>query len=247
MSASFGMIFSVPGPLTVNQHHWFAPAVPFVFAGSISGALGLSGWISKDDDSKKKIAFRILGLMAIGASLLFTFFGGLVGKYHNDKKDDLTFLELKSVFDSRIYTMTETDKIAWRMIEKIPADATVTTNYGLMTPLATRENIKEFGRDAPRYNYFDFDYILIHLKDQYFGAGHDVRLFPGDLQGIIDSILSRGLEPIYCDKELFFGREGENFGPMNQTELQNTMDNLFEAKALSKARLKEQGVMNIRE
>ena len=247
MAASIGMIFSVPGPLTVNQHHWFAPALPFIFAGSIIGAWRVAKFLAKDDQIKQKKVFRIIAAGTLITCLLFTIFGGFVGKYHDDPKDDQSYLNLKSVFDSRIYTSTDTDKTAWKLIRQIPQSATVTTNYGLMTPLATRETIKEFGRNAPIYDYFDFDYILIHLKDQYFGAGHDVRLNPNDLQRLIDEIEGGFVQSLYCDSNLFFGRKQKESSATNDSAVENAVFNIRKAKTLAASRLLDEGFMNIRD
>jgi len=82
---------------------------------------------------------------------------------------DTRFMNIKSIYDKRFYVMDEEDKMAWRMINKIPndPDIAVSASGDLLAPLSSRKKMIEFLDDD--YDYYDVDYILIHNRHMYMG------------------------------------------------------------------------------
>lgn len=245
--APLAMILAVPGPLLIHQHHWFAPALPFLFAGSILGALRLSNRIAGADEKKRTLIFRIIPGCMLVLCIGFSLWGGFVGVFHDDDRDDRSFNDLTSVFDRRIYTADKHDRVAWSLIRQVPREAKVTANYDLMAPLAARKTIREFGRNGPDYDYFDFDYILINLKDLYFGAGHDVRLHPDDLDLLAKMVLSGEVQVLYSDRRFFFGKKMQPPVPTDDPAVTEAVQNIARAKFTSAKRLANPGVQDMRD
>lgn len=245
--AGLGMILSVPGPLLINQHHWFAASLPFLFAGTIAGSQKLADWISKENRAKGNHVYRIAGVVVLVSCILFSIFGGFIGRFHDDKIDDDSYAGLRSVFDDRIYHQSERDKIAWDLIKQVPGKAAVTANYDLMPPLSTRKVIREFGRNAPNYDYFNFDYILISLKDRYFGAGHDVRIHSDDCHRLVEEIRSGNVEPIYSDHDFFLGRRSNPDSPSDVQAIESAVKNIEQAALIADQKLNELGFADIRD
>ena len=204
-TASLTMILAVPGPLLVNQHHWITPAIPPIFLAAVAGTERLSKWIGKSNAGKAMLVRRFVPLLMLGSCVMLTIYGGLVGRFHGDAIDDEYYRGLSNVFDHRIYEVSPRDRIAWELIGRIPKDAKVTTNYQLMPALSNREYVREFGRIEKGYDSFDFDYILISLQDRYFGAGHDVRLTPENLERLAELVEKGVVKPVYVDENHFLG------------------------------------------
>lgn len=245
--AGIGMILSVPGPLLINQHHWFVASVPFLFAGAIAGSQKLAQWFGKDDTAKGDRVYRMAGIAIFISCLLFSIFGGFVGRFHDDQIDDPGYSDLKSVFDGRIYHQSERDETAWKLIRQVPGDAVVTANYDLMPPLSARKIIREFGRNAPGYDYFDFDYILIALEDKYFGAGHDVRIHPDDCRRLIDEVRSGKIHALFSNKDLFLGRQSKSGDSINPATVEKAVENIERAAKLADEKLNQLGFSDIRD
>jgi len=243
--ATLGMVLAVPGRMLINQHHWFAAGLPFLFAATTMGAAKLSERLAKGDDEKERKIFRAIPEVLIALCLLFGAVGGFVGGFHDDLRDDHGYDGLSSIFDSRIYEVSKRDRFAWDLIRRVPDDASVSANYDLMVPLATRPIIREFGRVAPGYDFFDVDYILINLRDLYFGAGHDVRLRPEILEELVTRIQDGRVEALAADSNFFFGKttHGEKPGPYTPECIGLLQDAAREARE----KLDAEGVSDIRD
>jgi hypothetical protein len=94
---------------------------------------------------------------------------------------DVRFLDVKNIFDRRLYTVDADDKIAWEMLELIPRDAAVTVTGDLLPAVSSRRHVYEFGLNHPKafesefnfatYPNYDVDFILINKKCLINGLG----------------------------------------------------------------------------
>ncbi len=81
-------------------------------------------------------------------------------------------MKVNNLFNPIFYRQDKGDKIAWEIINMIPKgiNTRVTVSGDLLVPFSVRNTTLEFLDD--RYNYYDVDYIFIHNRNMYIGAGH---------------------------------------------------------------------------
>jgi hypothetical protein len=99
---------------------------------------------------------------------------------------DTRFISTRNIYDPRFYIMDDDDKIAWKFIKMIPPEASVSVSGDLLAALSSRAWEREFLFDP--YDYYDVDYILLHNKYMYIGAGHyawDDERMKRELSGLL--------------------------------------------------------------
>jgi hypothetical protein len=167
-----------------NENSYYAAImIPFVFMSLIT--------------TLKKIRVRVgqRGVIAVVYFLiLMCFLGGLtrniIGEtaredgvwpiqYNNEC--DNRFLDVRNVFDKRLYTMDAEDRVAWEMIGMIPKGASVTVTGDLLPAVSSRRYVYEFAYSHPRsidgerdlkgYPNTNVDFILVNKKCLIHGLG----------------------------------------------------------------------------
>jgi len=109
---------------------------------------------------------------------------------------DNRFLDVRNIFDKRLYTMDSKDRIAWEMIKRIPRDASVTVTGDLLPAVSSRRYVYEFAYSHPKsidgehylkdYPNTNVDFILINKTCLIHGMGGGyVRLEEKYLEGEI--------------------------------------------------------------
>jgi len=151
-----------------QRAHYLSALVPALFIGLIYFVKRLQ---FKYGD---KISAAVVTVVLTGC-LLSNFTSNIIGGPYPVSEgiiEDTRFLNTKNIYDKKFYIMDEEDKIAWRMIKRIPKnpDIAVSASGDLLAPLSSRMRIIEFLDD--NYDYYDVDYILIHNRHMYMGAGH---------------------------------------------------------------------------
>lgn len=168
----------------LQRAHYISSLVPAIFIGTIffiKRTYALTQRVveryfsGKWKDLNQKQYYAILSFAVFIGCLLSNFGNNVIGGLHSEELDvikDRRFVDAYNIYDSRYYVMDEEDKIAWRMIGLIPKnpDISVAASGDLLAPLSSRKKILEFLDD--RFDYYDVDYILLHNKPMYMGAGH---------------------------------------------------------------------------
>jgi uncharacterized membrane protein len=165
--------------LVFQRAHYISGLIPFLFIGlsysikNISANLCLYFKKLRFEISGKFIYLFLTALIFMGC--LFSNFGdNIIGSVyseeHGGRIEDERFLTTKNIFDRRFYVLDKDDIIAWDMIKKIPADASVAASGDLLAQLSSRRKLREFLCDD--YIYYDVEYLLLHNKYMYIGAGH---------------------------------------------------------------------------
>ncbi len=147
-----------------QRAHYLAGLIPFVFIGTM--------YVLKRFSERPQLQIFFVILVLAGC-FLSNFGHNIVGTAYSSEVGgiiaDARFVSAKNIFDPRFYIQDEEDRIAWKMIDLIPDDASVSVSGDLMVPLSARRRVFEFLDRA--YDYYNVDYILIHNKNMYLGAG----------------------------------------------------------------------------
>ena len=181
---------------TNDASYYFAPIIPLAF-------IGLIFFLRRLGPFAKRFAVLILI-----TSLASNFTPNLLGKSPAErmKEDgelifDKRFLDVKNIFDKRLYIMDDEDRLAWEFIAMIPKEVSVTASGDLLTPLSTRSEVYLFGMNEPHaqhseygpqdyYPAYESDYILIHTKNIYSGIGGD---YPFADKELVEEIIKEKL------------------------------------------------------
>jgi len=151
-----------------QRAHYMVGLIPVIFIGSIYLVRRVQvQWSTK-------WATYLAAAIFIGC-LISNFTNNIIGGPYPQTGgiiEDARFLDATNIYDKRFYVMDAEDKIAWRMINLIPKDpdVAVSASGDLLVPLSSRKKIVEFLDE--HYDYHNVDYILIHNKHMYMGAGH---------------------------------------------------------------------------
>ncbi|MBL7197166.1 MAG: DUF2079 domain-containing protein [Candidatus Omnitrophica bacterium] len=162
-----------------NQNaYYLAPIIPFLYISLIFTLRKIYNFSIR----KKAIYFITLFI------LIFCFasnFGrniiGCTATEGSNEVHDERFINVRNIFNRRLYTMDEGDKIAWKFINMIPKNASVTASGDLLFALSSRNVLHEFGLNIPeairsKYSYseypnYEVDFIIIHKKYMPHGLG----------------------------------------------------------------------------
>ncbi len=165
-----------------QRAHYISNLVPFIFIGTIFFIKKISAAYPTEEgchDRKlinifKKHCPTILSLLVFLGCFLSNFAPNIIGGPHRAdvyRIADDRFINITNIYDPRFYQMDKADRIAWRMVNMIPKDPliSVAATGDLLPPLSSRKKIIEFLDN--QYDYYAVDYILIHNKNMYMGAG----------------------------------------------------------------------------
>jgi uncharacterized membrane protein len=147
-----------------QRAHYVAGLIPFIFIGTIYVMRRFAG---------RPRTQLFLSVAVLAGCILSNFGSNIIGAPFPPEAgviQDTRFVSAKNVFDKRFYVQDEGDKIAWKMIKMFPEDASVAASGDLVAPLSSRQRIFEFLDTT--YDYYNVDYILLHNKNMYLGAGH---------------------------------------------------------------------------
>ncbi|OFZ21783.1 MAG: hypothetical protein A2X94_08430 [Bdellovibrionales bacterium GWB1_55_8] len=153
-----------------QRAHYLAPMIPIMFLALI--------------DVLEKIRNKSIapGLPRLGTAVLAIILAGAVAsnfapnilgdlsRGHQEEIRDKRFIGVRTLYDPVFYAQQEDDRVAWRMLNRIPADASVSATGDLIGHLSSRPVFHELL--DPTSNPLDVDYILIRNRNMYFGAGH---------------------------------------------------------------------------
>lgn len=161
-----------------QRAHYISGMIPFLFIGTIysiarTGAI-ISNYLKiKNINFNQKQVHFIFALIVLVGCFFSNFGSNIIGSPYPEEcgqVQDKRFLDAKNIYDKRFYTMDGEDSAAWELIKMIPLDASVSASGDLLIPLSNRRTILEFL--SKEYNYLSAEYILIHNKNMYMGAGH---------------------------------------------------------------------------
>ena len=162
------LAFILAGDFVHQRAHYLAGFVPAIFIGSIYFVrrLYVKFWT--------QFSPALAAIIFLGC-LFSNFTDHIIGGPYPVAEGfipDIRFLDVRNLYDKRFYVMDDEDKIAWRMIRMIPKDPNIAISASgdLLAPLSSRKKLIEFLDDD--YDYYNVDYILIHNKYMYMGAGH---------------------------------------------------------------------------
>ena len=165
----FGEIFISPGAYN-SDSYYLAPIIPFLF-------MSLILFLKRVRLSFKNSAVVYISIIILLLCFLSNFDRNIIGYTaleHKRNAYDKRFLNVKNIFDPRIYTMDKEDRIAWKFIKMIPKNASVTASGDLLPALSCRRVLYEFGLNNRKaeeslyslseYPSYNVDFILIHTK-----------------------------------------------------------------------------------
>lgn len=176
-------LIAITDDFLFQKAHYISGLVPFLFIGTIylirSINIKLQGSRREFGPTKTftylKANFVILTSAAVmGGCLLSNFLPNIIGGQRSPSIQpiaDHRFTEINNIYNPAFYIADADDVIAWRMIKMVPPDplVSVAATGDLLPPLSSRKRLIEFL--DPARDYYDVDYILIHNKDMYLGAG----------------------------------------------------------------------------
>jgi len=169
---------------SLYRPYYMSNLIPAIFIGVIY-------FIKRMQITFKMKSSVVMAAVIFLGCLLSNFTNNIIGDPYPASEGvikDTRFLNIKNIYDKRFYVMDEEDKMAWRMINKIPndPDIAVSASGDLLAPLSSRKKLLEFLTD--HYDYYDVDYILIHNRHMYMGAGHydwDDKQMKNELQQLL--------------------------------------------------------------
>ncbi|MDD5729512.1 MAG: DUF2079 domain-containing protein [Candidatus Omnitrophica bacterium] len=190
-----------------HDSYYLAPIIPFLFFSLIS-------FLKKIKTSRLKLA---LSLLVFALCFFSNFPRSIVGDLPGEcgcPIFDGSFAGTKNVFDKRIFTLDEEDKLAWEFIRQIPAKSSVTASGDLLPALSCRKYIYEFALNDPdafkhlylpsEYNNYNVEYVLIHKKYLPNGlSGYYAYLAGRDLEKEINNYLDNHQFEILKRKDNF--------------------------------------------
>jgi hypothetical protein len=147
-----------------QRAHYIAGLVPFIFIGTIVIIHKFTG--------RKRLQL-FLSIAVLTGCVLSNFGHNIIGAPYPPEDGlirDARFISAKNIFDKRFYVPDEDDKIAWKIIGMLPQDASVAASGDLLPPLSSRQRVFEFLQTT--YDYYNVDYIFLHNRPMYMGAGH---------------------------------------------------------------------------
>lgn len=164
-----------------QRAYYIAGMIPFLFIGTVYSIkkIGDKFYSMLMNFEKRWLIFERRHIystlaMIVFASCFFSNFGdNIIGSSYPKECgeiQDKRFQSTKNIYDKRFYVMDEEDYVAWELIGKIPIDASVSASGDLLPQLSYRKKLRQFLDD--HYNYYDVEYILVHNRNMYMGAGH---------------------------------------------------------------------------
>ena len=147
-----------------QKAHYISGVVPFIFIGTI--------YVIKKFPVRPRLQL-LLSLLVLAGCVMSNFGHNVIGAAYPSSAgivEDKRFLSANNIFDKRFYLMDEDDKIAWRLIKMVPDDTSVTASGDLLVPFSSRAKLYEFLNT--HFDYYNVDYMLLHNKNAYIGAGH---------------------------------------------------------------------------
>lgn len=159
-------------PITNAKGHWLTMIVPFVYLSSIFGLIKIYNYFKTDlQSSKLSKILQYLLILIFTVSIISSNMGNnILGQQAGDFIHDARFINVDNIFDKEYYMVDKNDLTAWKLINMVPKDSTVTATGDLLVPLSHRSNLKEFGRNY--VNYLDSDFMLLNTQIMYNGSGH---------------------------------------------------------------------------
>jgi uncharacterized membrane protein len=169
-SLAINTLSSNSATYTPDRFHYTAPIVPFIVVASISGVARLSRRLGKGDEKLRSVWRNRLLIVVLAASLAYHLMAG--------------YTPLRLGF--RWPTPDAHDRVAGRMLEKIPPHASVSAANSLVPRLANRSHIYIFPKNE------DAEYVAIDTQSSYFPfgdrdelCGEVRRLMTGSEYGVI--------------------------------------------------------------
>jgi uncharacterized membrane protein len=164
-----------------QRAHYISGMIPFLFIGTVYSIKKIGDRLhaifrhfEKNSLRFEKYHIYLTLTMAVFINCLLSNFGdNIVGSPYPaecGEIQDKKLLSIKSIYDKSFYTMDKDGVIAWELVGRIPLNASVSASGDLLPQLSARKKLIEFLDDS--CNYYDVDYILIHNKNMYMGAGH---------------------------------------------------------------------------
>ena len=146
-----------------QRAHYIAGLVPFIFIGTI--------YVINRFSNRPRLQALLIAMVFTGC-VLSNFGHNIIGAPYPPECGvikDTRFISAMNIFDKRFYVQDEGDAIAWRMVGMIPADVSVAASGDLLVPISSRRTALEFLNST--FDYYDVDYIFLHNKCMYLGAG----------------------------------------------------------------------------
>jgi hypothetical protein len=163
----------------LNENSYvLSPIIPFLFISLLFTLRRLSIRFGK-----KSVLY--ISLLILIVCFLSNFGRNILGRVATEQGDvehisDNKFMDVRNIFDRRFYTIEKEDKIAWKLIDMIPGNASVTASGDLLPALSSRKALYAFALNNPKayesesfaeYPDYSADYIMIHKKWLYNGLG----------------------------------------------------------------------------
>lgn len=192
------------GKFMNENSYYLAPIIPFIFVSLVVSAAKIK---SKFGIHKA----RVITISVVFLCIVSGFGRNIIGctakesgvlEEPESRLYDTRFINVKNIFDRRIYGTDMNDKAAWEMIALIPKDAAVTASGDLLPALSSRRIIYEFALNIPAasfslfpkatYPNYEVDYILINRQCVINGlGGHYAFLVRDRLEEEIRALTSR--------------------------------------------------------
>lgn len=187
------------------EAYYLSAVIPCIFVGMLFVLQKIDNYLRARLHVKAEAVVALL-VITLSFCVWKDVTGNNYGSFDNEYINDKKFIGVKSIYDKRFYIKDDSDRIAWKMIEMVPDDASVSATGDLLVPLSHREKILEFAfddlDDGGGYNYFDVDYIAINRKNQYFGAGR--YAFPEKKHfRKLDKLIEEGMFDILYEEKSF--------------------------------------------
>ncbi len=182
------------------QAHWFTIPSTLIFAAATLGAIRL---LSSDTALGRRLARyprvqTALPWIVAGLCLVSNFGDNIMTRPRlMYPLYDARFAAVRNMYDPVFFRVTPEDRRLWRIIERIPARASVAATGHLLPALAGRPRVASLwssGRDihGQPLRYTDCDYLLLDWRNYYHGGGWYPWL-PGDkLKPWLVALLARG-------------------------------------------------------
>ncbi len=156
-----------------NHIHWLAPIIPVVFYAAVLAAARVERLLPRG----RRLGRAALTALPLAACAASNFGPNVLAQQSGVRpiyRPDLAYVS--NLYDPVLYREDAEDRLAWRAVSLIPADAAVTASADLMPALSGRRVLYEFDfkleyLDGRTRDELDVDYVAIHARSEAFGAG----------------------------------------------------------------------------
>lgn len=162
------LLLCVKGNIEYYQAYFIAPAIPFLFVGTVYSIKKIAFFVRKREGGRLVSVIICSVILFLNVANLFS--RNILGDPKEGKVIyDNKFASATNIFDPVFYAIDKEDGVARDLIAMIPQGASVAASGDLLVALSNRSCLLELFNEE--YDYCDVDYILIHTKYIGFGAG----------------------------------------------------------------------------